>query len=483
MPPLLLCFRVGVSARPICVGPATTGTPTPVHNKMTTDSSPSPVVDIADPDQTLRAAMHEHGNGRLDAAQALYQQVLQARPEQPDALHLYGVLEAQRGHHDRAADLIGRAIAANPGEAMFHNNMGNVCVETGRFDDAESCYVRALDLDGARLDALNNLGVLWSRRGQVDEAERVLLRVIELAPGFQDARQNLANLYLRAGRVADAVQQCCEGLVVAPRNAALRRLLGTGYTLMGRDDLAAAVYRSWLESDPGHPQALFHLAACTGEDVPERAPDAYVQGVFDSFSNSFEAKLAALSYRAPELLVQAAARQLEAPAKSLCVLDAGCGTGLCAPMLAPYASRLVGVDLSSGMLAKARQRALYDELFQADLVACLEGQTAAFDLVLSADTLCYFGALGPFAAAARGALRPGGLLCFSVEAHADDDGQPGFRLQPNGRYSHRRSHVEAALVAAGLAPTESLPAVLRMEAGEPVQGWLISARAPLSLEP
>ena len=28
------------------------------------------------------------------------------------------------------------------------------------------------------------------------------------------------------------------------------------------------------------------------------------------------------------------------------MLDAGCGTGLCAPLLRPYASRLTGVDLS-----------------------------------------------------------------------------------------------------------------------------------------
>ncbi|MDP1535190.1 MAG: tetratricopeptide repeat protein [Rubrivivax sp.] len=450
---------------------------------MTTVSSLSPAASAVDLGDALKAAMQAHGQGQLDAAQALYQQVLQLQPAQADALHLLGVLQAQRGDHARAAELIHQAIAANPGEAMFHNNLGNVCVETGRFDEAQASYLRALELDGARLDALNNLGVLWSRSGRPDEAEQALLRVVELAPDFQDARQNLANLYLRAGRVGEAVQQCCDGLIVAPRNAALRRLLGTGYTLQGRNDQAAEVYRSWLAAEPGHPQALFHLAACTGQDVPERAPDAYVQGVFDSFAQSFDAKLASLSYRAPELMLQALARQSDAPAKQWRVLDAGCGTGLCAPLLAPYAAWLAGVDLSSGMLKKAQQRQAYDELIQADLVACLATRVADFDVIVSADTLCYFGALEAFAAAAQVALRPGGLLCFTVEASDEGGVAAGFCLQANGRFSHRRSYVQAVLIAAGLVPAETVPEVLRMEGGEPVQGWLISARAPMLVEP
>ncbi len=62
---------------------------------------------------------------------------------------------------------------------------------------------------------------------------------------------------------------------------------------------------------------------------------------------------------------------------SLAVLDAGCGTGLCAPWLVPYAHRLVGVDLSQAMLDKAAARACYDELAKADLVAFLQSRSAA----------------------------------------------------------------------------------------------------------
>lgn len=435
---------------------------------------------VTDPAETLAQAMAAHGAGRFDAAQSLYEQMLAAQPQHADALHLLGVLNAQRGLHEAAADLIARAIQANPAEAMFHNNLGNVCIERGRFDEAEACYMRAIELDASRLDALNNLGVLLSRLGQGEGAEKLLLRVIELAPDFADARQNLANHYLRAGNVAEAVQQCADGLIVAPRNASLRRILGVAYSLAGMRKEAIAVYRAWLEAEPGNALAAFHLQACSGEGVPERAPDAYVTGVFDSFARSFDAKLAALSYRAPELVAEAVARHAGPPAKALQVLDAGCGTGLCGPLLAPWARHLAGVDLSEGMLHKAVARQVYDELLCGELVAFLGSRAAAWGLIASADTLCYFGALEAFAAAARASLQAGGLLVFTVEAHADDEAQPDYRLHEHGRYSHRRRYVEAALSRAGLDAVELQAVVLRMEAGLPVNGWLVSARAPNS---
>ena len=50
--------------------------------------------------------------------------------------------------------------------------------------------------------------------------------------------------------------------------------------------------------------------------------------------------------------------------EALEVLDAGCGTGLAAPLLGPYARRLVGVDLSGAMLEQARALPQYDELVE-----------------------------------------------------------------------------------------------------------------------
>jgi predicted TPR repeat methyltransferase len=118
-------------------------------------------------------------------------------------------------------------------------------------------------------------------------------------------------------------------------------------------------------------------------------------------------------------------------------------------------------------------------LLKSELVACLDSMPRSADVVASADTLCYFGALEAALRAARRALVDGGLVVFTVEAH---DADADYRLNPNGRYSHRRGYVERALRDAGFADARIDPADLRLESGEPVAGWLASALAAPATE-
>jgi len=163
--------------------------------------------------------------------------------------------------------------------------------------------------------------------------------------------------------------------------------------------------------------------------------------------------------------------------KSLDVLDAGCGTGLCGPLGAPYARRLVGVDLSTRMLAQAEARKVYDQLFKVELTAYLRDNPGAFDAIVSADTLVYFGPLEEVVAAAADALRPGGRLIFTVESLIDGASDAGYAISHHGRYSHRRDYLERVLMEAKLQP-EIVPADLRLEAGDPVAGLVVRATKP-----
>ena len=67
------------------------------------------------------------------------------------------------------------------------------------------------------------------------------------------------------------------------------------------------------------------------------------------------------------------------------------------------------------MLARAKEKNVYDALVQDELTEYLRNSREAFDLIVSADTLVYFGALEDIITAAAGALRPGGLLVFTLE--------------------------------------------------------------------
>jgi predicted TPR repeat methyltransferase len=185
--------------------------------------------------------------------------------------------------------------------------------------------------------------------------------------------------------------------------------------------------------------------------------------------------LTQLKYQAPQITGALLADTGCTPAKALDVLDAGCGTGLCAPLLAPYARTLIGVDLSSAMLARAAERGGYDELVKAELTEYLRHSRERFDVIVSADTLVYFGALDDVIAAATVALRPEGWLIFTIEEAVDARPGEHYRLPHHGRYEHSREYVEQVLAAADLK-ADIGRVELRMESGRPVAGLAIRAQ-------
>ena len=100
-------------------------------------------------------------------------------------------------------------------------------------------------------------------------------------------------------------------------------------------------------------------------------------------------------------------RQLDWPMDGkLDIFDAGCGTGLCGPILRPYAAMLHGCDLSIGMLEKSRERNVFDLLTRTDLSNPVTYPDATFDVAISADVFVFFGDLVPVLKNIAAEMRP-----------------------------------------------------------------------------
>ena len=231
------------------------------------------------------------------------------------------------------------------------------------------------------------------RARQNVEAEAEYRTAIRLDPDHIDAYTNLGVLLTALNRNEEAVACFCKAITLRPKHREARRLMALAHCTIGEIDEAVKIFEEWLDEEPEDPIARHMLAACTGRDVPSRASDALRRGNLRSFAASFESKLAKLVVSCAGACRGNAGRSGLVPSKSLDVLDAGCGTGLCGPLVAPYARRLTGVDLSAGMLAQAKEKNVYDELVKGELTEYLRDSSAAFDLIVSADTLVYFGGL------------------------------------------------------------------------------------------
>ncbi|HEY4970392.1 MAG TPA: tetratricopeptide repeat protein [Steroidobacteraceae bacterium] len=396
----------------------------------------------ADTESGLGAAIREHRAGRIVEAERAYRALLAERPDDADAAHFLGMLRFQVGEIEEGLALMLRSVEADSANAHAWNNLGNMYVQMKRDEQAEQAYLRATSLDPRLSAAWYNLARIFARGNQLERALACLRNVTRIVSGFVDALQTLAHVYYK----------------------------------LGRRDEARAVYQQWAEEVPDDPTPRHMLAAATGQGVPERADDRYIVQTFDGFADSFDEQLAGLGYSAPQLVAASLIAHPLYLTGRAAVLDAGCGTGWCGPLLRSTAGHLVGVDLSTGMLALARQRGVYDELHEAELTAFILTRPATFDIIVLADVLCYFGRLEPAIRAAHDALLPGGLLCFSVEALAQAPAEEGFQLGAHGRYSHTQSYLEHVMSGPGFVLSGIEAVVLRQELGEPVTGYLVTGR-------
>lgn len=427
--------------------------------------------------EALDLAMWLHRAGRLQEAESVYRAVLRGDPHQPDALHYLGVLHHQLGNAEAAVEMIRASLRNAPNNANAWSNLGNVLRATGDRDAAMEAYRKAVEIDPGNPAAHNNLGIVLKELDRLDEAEAAYRRAIDVDPGHAEAYRNLGHVLKRLQRIPEALDAYAKAVVLRPESASYRNLSYSLYRA-GQSERAVEVIREWLAHEPGNSIAMHLLAAFSGENVPDRAADEFVREVFDGFAETFDDKLKHLQYRAPELVAGAIERTLGQPRSALRVLDAGCGTGLCGPLLRPWAAQMTGVDLSPGMLARARNRRVYDALVAAEITAYLRETAEAFDLIASADTLVYFGDLGTVLAAAVGALGAGGHMVFTLEEIGGEGLPQSYRLNPHGRYSHTRDYARRALEAAGLEMVEVASVTLRLEAGEPVAGLLCVAHRP-----
>ncbi len=100
-------------------------------------SPPGNAAGSRDVGDRLRTAVDHHQSGRLREAETAYRDVLVGHPDNPDALHLLGLVTHRAGRLDEAVELIEKAISRAPGAARYHNNLGLVLDDLGRLDDAE----------------------------------------------------------------------------------------------------------------------------------------------------------------------------------------------------------------------------------------------------------------------------------------------------------------------------------------------------------
>lgn len=422
----------------------------------------------------VNEALRAHASGQLDIAESRYNELIAKNPDHAEAIHLFGVLLHQRGDSERGLALIQNSLSMAPNASGF-NDLGNILTQLNRIPSALKAFEKAIELAPVNAVFWNNLGAVQQQLNQLDAAEHAFRHAVEIAPEQLDALTNLGNLLATRGKTNEAAEYHCRAyLLSGPTQDKPKKMLGIAYYRLNRIKEAAATYRQWLEEEPGNPVAAHLYAACAGQQTPSRASNAYIEKTFNEFAERFEENLVAqLGYNGHEMIGHAL-RRLGLPRATLNGLDAGCGTGLCGPVVRPYVHKLIGIDLSAQILALARQKNSYDELINIELSVYMRAHPNEFDLIVAADTLIYFGELDSPLSAMRNSLKKDGIVICTFEEALDINA--GYKLNPSGRYSHDRAYLSSLFEGHRLKIVSMEPFVVRQEFERPVQALIITAQ-------
>ena len=231
--------------------------------------------------------------GKFDEAEQIFRSILEDEPQEPDALHLLGLVRFQIGYPEEAVTFINQAIAhARPNEDYLYNlgriykmtgrladalekfqqalvlkpdytdahiNLGDTLKELGRLEDAVDCYRKALDIKPDFAEALNNLGNMLKALRRLDEAIASYHKAIAIKPDFAEAHNNLGNALKDFGELDEATSSYQQALAIKPDFAEAHSNLGNVLNELGRQDEALASFHKALAIKPDYAVGHFNL--------------------------------------------------------------------------------------------------------------------------------------------------------------------------------------------------------------------------------
>ncbi|KVL21080.1 tetratricopeptide repeat protein [Burkholderia sp. MSMB1826] len=241
----------------------------------------------------LSRAQHSHSAGRFDDAARDYLAVLEREPDNPQALHLYGVLQFQRGAADAAEALLRQSIAIAPGtrvlsdlgaiagergrvgEALEHFaaalrttpddvqtlvRRGNTLLGLRRYDDALASFDRALAVSPLVLDALCNRGSALRALRRFDEALDTYDRALMVDPRSFESWFNRGLVLRELQRPADALQCFERANAIRPGVTAILAERGSTLIDLDRPGEALDAFNEAIAADPARIDVLYNSA-------------------------------------------------------------------------------------------------------------------------------------------------------------------------------------------------------------------------------
>lgn len=218
--------------------------------KRARPAAPPRPLSLAEAQAAFDAASAAHRNGDTRAAEAGYRRILGAHPSHFEALHMLGVIEAQRDNLTAAANLFSRANAVKPDNPGLKNNLANVLCQLGRHAEALPLLAEAARLDPAFAEPHVNMGQALIDLGRAEEALPHYARAIEVRPDFVQAHFHRAAVLESLGRLDEALAGYERVIAMRPSHADAHCNRGNILWVKGRLEDALVAHDRAVAANP-----------------------------------------------------------------------------------------------------------------------------------------------------------------------------------------------------------------------------------------
>ena len=385
--------------------------------------------------------------------------------------------------------------------------LGHLYFKSEKWDQCSHYYQKLLALEPENIHALYNLGLVQSHLGHFDSACHFFKRVEFISkllpPSFY---QNYAMAFIYTQQIPQAQIYLEKRLEIAEPDCEILFHLGLTYQIQGDLKKAFETYEQALKLNALHAPSLHNFATTAmslskheqakvaleklhhlhpNDVIVKTLYDAlhekqltshdtlFIQTLFDQYAFNYDQHLTqTLNYnpfkKAREMIQEHA--QID---KFQCALtlDLGCGSGLAAPYFVDLSFRLIGVDLSAGMLMQAERKQAYETLVQKDILDYVRQTTLSPKLVLAFEVSNYLGKrVEALLQMLSEKMLPGGYVLFTFEKNKEN--HDDLFLNKQVRFSFSQPYIEEIMNIRKFRLIQLETIDLRVEDKSTVQGFI-----------
>ena len=146
-------------------------------------------------------AEEKEQTGKLADADRLLNHILAVTPQQPDAVHLSGIVAFRLGRHQEALAKVEQAISLAIDPGLYLRNVCEIYRVMGRLDEAVAAARRAIELRPNDPICLHNLAVVHNERQEPEQSIACAESALLMSPDLAGAHFALAEALLMLGRM------------------------------------------------------------------------------------------------------------------------------------------------------------------------------------------------------------------------------------------------------------------------------------------